>query len=143
MLTGLFPIGDDNTDRGLAPYVTYALIGVNVFVYLFLQSPNPLFTYGYSVIPREITTGIDIVRNVQTPIGVIPEAPGPSPIYLTIFTAMFMHGSMSHLLGNMLYLWIFGDNVEDATGHGRFLGFYLICGIAAAAAQIFVAPNSY
>ncbi len=68
--------------------------------------------------------------------------PGPSPIYLTLLTAMFMHGGWLHILGNMLYLWIFGDNIEDNFGHGKFLIFYLICGLVASFAQIMVDPSS-
>ena len=72
----------------------------------------------------------------------IPEEPGPSPIYLTILSAMFMHGSYLHLFGNLLYLWIFGDNVEHRFGSGVFLSFYLISGIAATFAQVFLDPTS-
>ena len=68
--------------------------------------------------------------------------PGPSPIYLTLLSSMFMHGSIGHLFGNMLYLWIFGDNVEDRMGSAKFLGFYLICGIAATLVQVAVSQNS-
>ncbi|HVF09394.1 MAG TPA: rhomboid family intramembrane serine protease [Abditibacteriaceae bacterium] len=141
MLTGLMPIGDDNQDRHITPYVTYMLIAINVAVFVFLQVPNDAFTYGYSVIPQEITRGIDLT----TPQGIqhnIPQAPGPSPIYLTIFSAMFMHGGFMHLASNMLYLWIFGDNVEDALGHAKFLIFYAVCGVAATFAQIVTAPYS-
>src|SRR5687768_16521364 len=113
------PIGDDNEGRHITPYVTYALIAINVAVFIFLQVPNNAFTYAYSAIPYEITKGVDLT----TPQGrhQIPQAPGPSPIFLTIFSAMFMHGGFMHLAGNMLYLWIFGDNVEDALGHFRFI----------------------
>ena len=72
----------------------------------------------------------------------IPQAPGPVPIFLTVFSAMFMHGGFAHLFGNLLYLWIFGDNVEDALGGVKFLIFYLICGIVATFAQILTAPGS-
>ena len=136
MLTMLLPIGDDNSDRHITPYVTYALIALNIAVFLLLQLPNPSFTYGYSVIPAEILSGRDIASAVQTAGGAIPQAPGPAPIYLTILSAMFMHGSWMHLGGNLLYLWIFGDNVEDAMGHFKFVIFYLGCGILATGAQI-------
>jgi len=140
MLTALMPIGDDNEGRIITPYVTYILIAINVAVFVFLQLPNDAFTYAFSVIPKEITTGVDLT----TPQGrlQIPQAPGPSPIYLTLFSAMFMHGGWAHLLGNLLYLWIFGDNVEDALGHVKFLIFYLVCGVAASFAQIMVSPAS-
>jgi len=138
----LMPIGDDNADRNITPYVTYALIAINIAVFVFLQLPSDAFTYAFSTIPREITTGRDLVG--PTPIGreFIVHQPGPQPIQLTILTAMFMHGGWGHLLGNMLYLWIFGDNVEDAMGHIKFLIFYVLCGIAATLAHIYSAPNS-
>ena len=140
MLTGLMPIGDDNEGRHITPYVTYLLIAINVAVFIFLQVPNDAFTYAYAAIPYEITNGVDLT----TPQGrhQIPQAPGPSPIFLTIFSAMFMHGGWAHLFGNMLYLWIFGDNVEDAMGHFKFIIFYVVCGVAATFAQIMTAPNS-
>lgn len=137
-ITNLFPIGDDDRRLRRFPFVTYLLLFVNLVVFFLLQWQNPAFTYGYSVIPQEILRGIDLVHTVNK----IPQAPGPQPIYLTLFTAMFMHGSILHLGGNMLYLWIFGDNVEEALGHGRFFLFYLICGLVAAAAQIAAVPNS-
>jgi Uncharacterized membrane protein (homolog of Drosophila rhomboid) len=157
----LFPIGDDNQGRLTKPYIVYIIVAINTIVFLFLQQAvmskqGEYFTYGYSVIPIEITTGIDLTEPVvltgappipdrntgrlQRP--VIPEAPGPSPIYLTLLTAMFMHGSWLHIIGNMLYLWIFGDNIEDNFGHGKFLIFYLICGLVASLAQILVDPTS-
>jgi membrane associated rhomboid family serine protease len=140
MLTALFPIGDDNDDRRITPYVTYTLIAINIAVFVFLQLPNDNFTYGYSVIPKEIFSGQDIPKPWQLPNGrFLPEAPGPSPIYFTILSAMFMHGGWAHLLGNMLYLWIFGDNVEDVMGHAKFIVFYLVCGVAATFAQLYAA----
>ncbi len=141
MLTFLFPIGDDNTDRQNTPYVTYALIAINVAVFIFLQLPNDRFTYAFSVVPFEILHNKDLLRpgSLPGPHIVIPQAPGPNPIYLTILTSMFMHGGWAHIGGNMLYLWIFGDNVEDALGHVKFLIFYLLCGVVASLAQVFAA----
>ena len=138
----LLPIGDDNTQRIITPYVTYALIAINIAVFIFLQLPNDAFTYGFSVIPQEIMRNTDIINSVQVQGGVIPQAPGPQPIYLTILTAMFMHGGWAHLGGNMLYLWIFGDNVEDAMGHVKFIIFYLLCGLVATCAHIASGPYS-
>ncbi len=137
----LFPIGDDNSNRTIVPYVTYALIALNVLVYFLLQS-SEAFTYGYSVVPAEITRGDDIDSVVRIGGQALRLYPGPTPVYLTLFSSMFMHGGIGHLFGNMLYLWIFGDNVEDAMGHGKYLIFYLICGVLASAAHILVAPNS-
>lgn len=136
----LFPVGDDNTGRGLTPYVNYLLIAINVFVYFFLQTTA--FTYGYSVVPAEITHGIDIATTIRIGDSTLKLYPGPSPIYLTLLTSMFMHGGIGHLFGNMLYLWIFGDNVEDRMGHLKYLIFYLFCGLLASATQILFAPNS-
>lgn len=140
----LLPIGDDNEGRVITPYVTYALMALNIAVFVFLQlpSPNDAFTYAFSTIPREITSGRDLVGAMPIGREVLVHQPGPNPIQLTILTAMFMHGSWGHLFGNMLYLWIFGDNVEDAMGHVKFLIFYVVCGIAASIAHILSGPNS-
>lgn len=157
----LFPIGDDNQGRLSTPFITYIIIAINVAVFLFFQQAGSTesgerFTYGYSVVPYEITTGEDLTQPQRVPgaepaidrrtgrreLPVIPEAPGPTPIYLTLLTSMFMHGGWMHIIGNMLYLWIFGDNVEDNFGHGKFLIFYIICGFAASFAQILADPSS-
>ncbi len=138
----LFPIGDDNSERQITPFVTYALIAANLLVYFLLQTPSEAFTLGYSVVPAEITGGQDIDGVVRIGGEGLRLYPGPRPIYLTILTAMFMHGGLGHLGGNMLYLWIFGDNVEDRMGHLRFLIFYLVCGVLATLAHIFFGPNS-
>jgi membrane associated rhomboid family serine protease len=133
-----FPIGDDNTQRRTIPLVNYTLIAINVAVYLY-QIANPEFTLGYSVVPAEITQGRDIKGLVQPGLRL---APSPSPIYLTMLSSMFMHGGLLHIGGNMLYLWIFGDNVEDRMGHLKYLIFYLLCGFLASARYIFFGPNS-
>jgi membrane associated rhomboid family serine protease len=142
----MLPIGDENLrNRGLA-IVTLALIGINVLVFLFLQLPNEAFTYGWSVVAREITQGMDIVRDVIVGSGadqaVIPLAPGPDPIQLTLLSSMFMHGGWLHLAGNMLFLWIFGDNVEHTVGVIPFLAFYLVAGVVGSVAQIMIDPDS-
>jgi membrane associated rhomboid family serine protease len=111
------------------PYVTYALIALNVIVFVFLQGigTNESFTYAFSTIPQEIRTGTDVARDVTVEVGdqraVIPLQPTPVSVYFTLLTSMFMHGSVMHLLGNMLFLWIFGDNVEDDLSHTRYLAF--------------------
>lgn len=144
----LLPIGDDNQGRLSTPFVVYIIIAINVFVFLVLQQATvgeagAQFTYAYSVVPYEITHNEDIVRPVRIPGGpVIPQFPGPNPIWLTIFTSMFMHGGWMHIIGNMLYLWIFGDNIEDNFGHVKFLIFYVVCGVAASFAQILADPDS-
>jgi membrane associated rhomboid family serine protease len=146
-LFALMPIGDDNTGRKTTPYVTYALLAANIAVFVLLQGlgANERFTLGYSVVPTEITRGVDLTSPVAAGANArlaIPQAPGPNPIFLTVLSAMFMHGSLMHLGGNMLYLWIFGDNLEDAMGHFKFLLFYLLCGLLATVAHIFSDANS-
>ena len=146
----LFPIGDDNTDRINFPYVNYAIIAVNVIVFVLFQGfgANDAFTYAFAAVPKEIWTGLDLQGLVPVTdlaghiIGRIPLQPTPIPVYGTILTAMFMHAGFSHIAGNMLYLWIFGDNLEDRLGHFRYLVFYLLCGVIAALAQIFFDHNS-
>ena len=138
----VFPIGDDNTDRVRTPIVTVALILLNVVVFVFLQGlgTNEQFTYAFSTVPEEIRTGTDVARPVPIEIAgqrdVIPLQPTPGPVYLTLLISMFMHGGFMHLFGNMLFLWIFGDNVEDDLGHGRYAGFYLVTGLAASVTHV-------
>jgi len=119
----LFPIGDDNTGRRTVPMMTYGLIALNVIFFFVEMSGGEPFIRQWSVVPRRL------VEN-------------PSGDFVTIFTSMFMHGGWMHLIGNMLYLWIFGDNVEDRLGSAKFLAFYLICGIAATLAQVAFSANS-
>ena len=114
----MLPIGDDNSTRRTIPAVTYLLIFLNVIIFLFELAAGDEFIYRWSFTPSYFLTN-------------------PGFEWITIFTSMFLHGSWMHLLGNMLYLWIFGDNVEDRMGHGRFLLFYLLCGVAATIAQLF------
>ena len=144
----MFPIGDENLPgRGLA-WVTLGLIAANVAVFLFLQgaSGDNSFTYGWSSIAREITTGVDLTQSVPVVIGgteyLVPQAPGPEPIYLTLLSSMFMHGSLLHLGGNMLFLWIFGDNVEHRASPILYLPIYLLAGIVGSLAQILSDPTS-
>ena len=144
----VFPIGDDNSDRATFPFVTIALVIANVFVFVVLQGmgANEAFTMAYVQVPAEILTGRDVVtepsvRVVHTPQGDVQVAdpglrPTPVPPWMTLLTAIFMHGSIMHLAGNMWFLWIFGDNVEDDMGHVRYLVFYLATGIAASLAFV-------
>lgn len=145
MLTSLIPLADDNQGRRSTPFITYSLIAANIAVFVFCQLPsaNDAFTYAYAAIPYEIVHNVDLVgRQAVGMKEYILMQPGPHPLQLTIFSAMFMHGGWMHLLGNMLYLWIFGDNVEDELGHFKHLVFYLVCGFAAALAHILSGPNS-
>jgi len=141
------PIGDDNTDSTRRPLVNLLLVAANVLVFVFLQGlgGNLRFTYAFSAVPQEIVTGRDAVTPAQVaedPLtGSQFELPGlqPTPVsvYLTLLTSMFMHGGIAHILGNMLYLWIFGDNIENRLGHARYLLFYLVTGVLASLAHVF------
>jgi membrane associated rhomboid family serine protease len=142
----VLPLGDDNQDRTRTPFVNYAIIALNLFVFVFLQGlgGNSGFTYAFSTVPLEIITGRDIVtppRIVEVVTGQGIRVPGlgetPVSVYLTLFTSMFMHGGIAHIFGNMLFLWIFGDNIEDRLGHLRYLVFYLLCGVLASLAHVF------
>jgi membrane associated rhomboid family serine protease len=144
----LFPIADDNSDRTSTPVVNYLLILVNLLVFVFLQGlgTNERFTNAFSTVPQEIVTNTDVVtrdRVVQHPLtGQRIQIPGlqptPIPVFLTLITSMFMHGGIAHIFGNMLFLWIFGDNIEDRMGHARYLIFYLVCGVIAGLSHVFV-----
>lgn len=142
----VMPLSDDNTDRRIQPFVNYVLIALNVLVFVLFQQmgSNEKITYSLSTVPREIVTGKDAVtadRQVEHPVtGQEITVPGlqrtPISVYITLLTSMFMHGGIAHLLGNMLFLWIFGDNIEDRLGHLRYLVFYLVCGIIASLAHV-------
>jgi len=119
----MFPIGDDNSGRRTVPLVTYALIALNVLFFFIELSGGDAFIKRWAFVPS---------RFLADPFG----------NFLTLFTSMFMHAGWLHLGGNMLYLWIFGDNVEDRFGHIKFTIFYLLCGIAATFAQLAFGPGS-
>jgi membrane associated rhomboid family serine protease len=143
---GFLPIASDVSMRRHVPFVTYLIIAANGAMWAYQLTQGESFTDGYAAVPYKITHDVDLsgVHTLDTPHGEvdIPEYPGPHPIALTLLTAMFMHGSWMHIAGNMLYLWIFAGLIEDLLGHGRFLLFYLLCGLAAAAAQIMGDPDS-
>ena len=145
----MFPISDDNSDRIITPYVNYAFIAVNILVFVFLQGlgGNEHFTYAFSLVPREITTGVDltgmqIIESASGQTVQIPNYAAPLGVYFNLLSSMFMHGGISHIFGNMLFLWIFGDNIENLIGHVRYAVFYLVCGFAAALGQILMGPDS-
>jgi membrane associated rhomboid family serine protease len=119
----MFPIGDDDSAQRSVPIVTYVLILLNVLFFFVELSGGEPFIERWSVVPRRLTQN-------------------PGADFITVFTSMFMHGGWLHLGGNMLYLWIFGDNVEDRFGHAKFALFYLLCGIAATVAQVAVSAGS-
>lgn len=143
----MIPLSDDDSDRRSTPYVNYLLIAINIFVFIYYQQlgSNIHLTYSYATVPAEIISGHDIVTaatRVQDPVsGQVVTIPGLGvtliPVWLTLITSMFMHGGIAHLLGNMLYLWIFGDNLEDKLGHARYLGFYILCGVIASLTHVF------
>jgi len=149
----VFPLKDNiPTDR--TPYITIALIAINVFIYFVLQKggilsgPADQGVVDYGAIPYELThfgkeCGVSAGQIVcEGQAGVVGSAPSQPPTILTIFSAMFMHGSILHLAGNMLFLWIFGNNVEDSMGRVRFVAFYLLGGIAALLGQVLIGANS-
>ena len=142
----MLPIGDDNSDRTRFPFVNYILIAINVLVFIFLQrlGADVGFTYSHSTVPGEIVTGNDIVTDSKIMVdpytGDEFELPGlgitPGHVWLTLITSMFMHGGWAHLGGNMLYLWVFGDNIENRLGHIRYLAFYLLTGLIASLTHV-------
>ncbi len=113
----MFPIGDDDSSRRTVPLVTYALIALNVLFFIVELTGGDAFIMKWAFVPKRFMAN-------------------PAGDFLTLFTSMFMHAGWLHLGGNMLYLWIFGDNVEDRFGHLKFIIFYVICGLAATFAQL-------
>lgn len=142
-----FPIGDDNSDRHTTPFVNYILIAINILVFIFLQDlgRDIHFMFSYSSVPAEILSGSDLITNakiITNPYTSQPEElPGLQatniPVYLTLITSMFMHGGIAHIAGNMMYLWICGDNLENSMGHKNYLLFYLLCGVLAGLSHVF------
>lgn len=136
------PLKDLNpTER--FPIATVTLIAINAVVFFYELSLGPhlqAFIASWGAVPLEITRFADIV-GVDPETGLV-HGQGPPVVQLTLFSAMFIHGGWMHIIGNMLYLWIFGNNVEDLLGPVRFLLFYFACGLVAAATQILPAPNS-
>ncbi|MBK6766274.1 MAG: rhomboid family intramembrane serine protease [bacterium] len=128
----MIPIRDENPTR-TTPFVTIALIAANVIVFALqmLESPEAqqAFVFAWGAIPRDIALGWNLLP-------AIPIA------WLTLFSSMFMHGGLMHLGGNMLYLWIFGNNIEDRLGHVKYLVFYIVGGLAAALSHVFFDPHS-
>jgi membrane associated rhomboid family serine protease len=131
----MFPVGDDRVQGGPPALVTYGLVALNVLAF-FLELSQPSegalqsFIQAWGVVPREYSVARDLSPTI------------PLPFWSTLITSMFLHGGWMHLLGNMLYLWIFGDNLEKTMGHARFVLFYLACGIAAGLTHILVSGGS-
>ena len=154
----VMPIGDLHPTR-ITPWVNYALIAVNILAFVLQASRPEQFTVSYAATPYEITRNTDLSEPVlmvfecEVPDAFgnvrvveqqqeIPQGPVPFPVWLTLFTSIFMHGGLAHLGGNMLYLWIFGDNVEESLGHVRYLLVYLACGLVASLSHVALAPDS-
>lgn len=119
----MIPIGDDNSLRKSTPIITWMLIAINVLVFLLEINAGEAFIWKWSFIPAQFLSD-------------------PSGNFITLFTSMFMHAGWGHLIGNMLYLWIFGDNVEDYMGKIKYVIFYILCGLAATFSQLFLDPAS-
>lgn len=129
----MIPLHDDNPIQ-TTPFVTYVLIASCVMVFLWQVSSGPQqerMVYALGMIPAVLFGHVQLPESIAL---IVPSA--------TLISSMFLHGGWMHLIGNMLYLWIFGNNIEDAMGHGRFVVFYVLCGIAAALAQAFPDPHS-
>ncbi len=157
----VLPLGDLEKTH-ITPVVTYALIAINMVLFLLQQSRGEEFTYAFTCTPYEVTHNEDLDAPVvvrpadvvrvkdrlgrivlaERPAQAIPHAPSPIPPWMTLFTCMFLHGSWMHLLGNMLYLWIVGDNVEEVLGPYLYVAVYVACGLMGSLAQIAAAPNS-
>ena len=119
----MMPLGDDNSGRRITPIVTYVLIAINVLVFFLELNNGEDFIQRWAFVPSRFLAD-------------------PAGDFATLFTSMFMHAGWAHLLGNMLYLWIFGDNVEDRLGHALFFVFYIVCGLAATFAQMAISLGS-
>lgn len=119
----MLPLGDDNSARRITPFVTYVLIALNVLVFLLELNNGEEFIQRWAFVPSRFLAD-------------------PAGDFATLFTSMFMHAGWAHLLGNMLYLWIFGDNVEDRLGHALYFVFYILCGLAATFAQMAISLGS-
>ncbi len=143
----IFPMGDDNRDRTITPIVNYLFLIINILVFIFLQGmgSDDKFTYAFSTVPEEIVTGEDLVtddRVFEDPVSgqtyqISGLQPTPFSVYITLLTSMFMHGGIAHIFGNMLYLFIFGDNIENRLGHLRYAIFYLLTGLIASLSHVF------
>jgi len=141
----MFPYKDENPTY-LTPIITLGIIAVNVLAWVFLQGAGSEQALARSVCELGLTPG-ELLRTAHpgtvTPLGEHLECVITNqPHYWTILTSMFMHGGWFHLLGNMWFLWVFGNNIEDSMGHGRFVVFYLLCGACAAGLQMVIQPNS-
>lgn len=143
----MIPVGDDLPTRRLA-WVNYLIILACIAVWILIEGAGTSYyqlsatVCNFGLVPGELTHRAALGTGVPLGHGMACLVDRDPINYATPFLSMFLHGSWGHLLGNMLFLWVFGDNVEDAMGHTRYLVFYLVCGLMAAAAHIFAAPGS-
>jgi membrane associated rhomboid family serine protease len=145
----VLPLGDLEKTR-IVPIATYALIALNVVMFVVQAERGDAFTAAYAATPYEIAHNEDLTEPLEVVIRtdagprvrVIPEAAAGFPVWLTMVSAMFLHGSVMHLAGNMLYLWIFGDNVEEVLGTFRYVAVYLACGLVGTLLQVAANPDS-
>lgn len=141
----MFPYKDENPTY-LTPVVTVGIILVNALAWVVVQGAgtNPALARSIcelGAIPGQLLGNLRATAEIPLGPGLSCQV-GGSPAWYTVLTSMFLHGGWLHILGNMWFLWVFGNNIEDAMGHGRYVGFYLLCGVLAALAQIFVSPGS-
>src|SRR5512145_3001309 len=141
----MFPYRDENETQR-PPYITLLVIALNVLVWFLVQGAGASLPLARSVcnlglIPGELTGSVPPGTTFPMGEGLVCLT-DPGRQITNVFTSMFLHGSWMHLIGNMWFLWIFGNNIEDSMGHGRFVVFYLVCGVAAALLQVVVSPAS-
>ena len=144
----MIPLHDPDMQLHTKPYVIYVLVAINVLVYVYAffltEIEGFAFVWRYGLIPHELTGGAAFeTLRVATGGGIqLVDVTTPVPTWMTVFTSMFLHGGFMHAAGNMLFLWVFGDNVENRLGRTRFIAFYLGAGVAAALAQVAVNTDS-
>jgi membrane associated rhomboid family serine protease len=145
----MIPLSDPHIPRRTFPFITIGLLAINILVFLYQFTLGEVesfqFIYKFGVIPAELT---GLPQLTQVPVEaeqrvLMLDLASPIPTWATIFTSMFMHGGFLHIIGNMVFLWVFGDNIEDRLGHVRYLVFYLAAGVVAALAQVWVSQDSY
>ena len=144
----MIPLHDPDMRLHTKPYVIYVLVALNVAVFVFQFFMSELdgraFVLRFGLIPHELTSGITF-ETASLPAGGVNQVvdiASPVPTWMTVFTSMFLHGGFLHAAGNMLFLWVFGDNIENRLGRTRFIAFYLGAGVAAALAQVYVNTDS-
>ena len=142
----MIPLSDPDVQRHIRPFVTMGLIGLNALVFLYELSlggvARSLFFFEWGLVPAKLTGELGVLCSGQVQLNPARDAVCQVPAWGTVFSAMFIHGGIMHFAGNMLYLWVFGDNIEDRLGHWKYLAFYLTCGVAATLTQVAVNTDS-